>query len=123
MIAEQNAARRDLVLLCRFLDLLLLEQWAACAAKGTVCSDEDTLLLAELDNVMLREVGVVFDLIHCRGDLDLREELFQKLDGQVANSNGLCLSGLEQLLHFLPSLDPGPVGVEIARAIWELGCR
>ena len=62
MVAQQDGAGADLVLLGEFVDGLLLEQGAARAAQGAVGGDVDALGLAKVDNLLLRAVWVVLNL-------------------------------------------------------------
>ena len=63
LVADQNSAGSDVVLLGHLLHALLLEERAASAAKRAVCLDQNVLLLAEVDDLLLRQVGVVLDLV------------------------------------------------------------
>ena len=73
MVAQQDCAGADVVLLCDFEDTLVFEQGRTSATERAVCSDVDALLLAEVDDFLLREQWVVLDLVGCRGDGGLRE--------------------------------------------------
>ena len=83
----------------------------------------DALLLAEVDDLLLWQERVVFDLVGGGDDGGLGEELLEVLDGVVGHADGLDLLRvcLVQLLHVLPCVDVGDGAVEIAVAVFELG--
>jgi len=64
---------------------------------------------------------VVFNLVCGGGDFGFLHEFFQEGDGEVGDTDGLCLSGGEELFHFLPGLDVGPGCVEVAGAVGVFG--
>lgn len=79
MIAQQDGGRADVVLLGNLEDVLVLEQGPASASKRAVRHDVNTLLLAEINNLLLRQSGMVLDLVDCGNDSGLTEELLQVL--------------------------------------------
>ena len=95
------------MLLRHFLHTFLLEQRAAGAAEWAVRLHQDTLLFAKVDNLLLRQVGVVLDLVGSGDDGCLSKQLLEVLDGVVGDADGLDLLGvcLVQLLHVLPCVD------------------
>ena len=77
MIAQQHSGRLDAVLLGDGDDGLGREQRAARAAERAVRHDMDALLVAEVDNLLLRQRRVVLNLVHGGDDGGVREELFE----------------------------------------------
>ena len=55
MIAQQHDRRPNVMLLRDLQDTLVLEQRAARAAQRTIRSNVNALVLAEVDNLLLRE--------------------------------------------------------------------
>jgi hypothetical protein len=79
MVAQQDSRRADVVLLSNLEDVFVLEQGAASASKWTVSHDMDTLLFAEIHNLLLRQGGMVLNLIDCRNNSGLGKKLLQVL--------------------------------------------
>ena len=77
MIAQQHSRRLDPMLLRNLHDRLGLHQRPARAAERAVGHDVDAPLLAQVDNLLLRQGGRVFNLVDGRDDGGVREELFQ----------------------------------------------
>lgn len=121
VVAQQNIAGADFVLLGELLDAVFLEHGAASAAEGAVGSDVDTLGLAEVHNFLLRQIRVVLDLVGRRSDLSLLEKSLQEGNREVGNANGLCLARLWQLLELLPGLDEVPRLVQVTGTVRKLG--
>lgn len=67
------------MLLSNLLDGLGSEQGAACAAKRAVGHDMDALLLAQVDNLLLRKSRVILDLVDSRDNLGLGQQLLKVL--------------------------------------------
>lgn len=63
------------------------------------------LILAPLDQVWLREVGVELNLVHRRLDLSSIPYLLDLRNREVGDANGLELALLYEGLHGLPRLD------------------
>lgn len=72
MIAEENSRGRNTLLLGNLNNRLSGHDWATCAAKRTVGLNVDALLLTEVDNLLLRELGVVLDLVNGGDDGGMR---------------------------------------------------
>lgn len=121
MVAQQHSTGRNVMLLSNLLNLLLLEQRRSSASQRTVCSNQDTLFLAVIHNFLLRQVRVVLNLVCGGGDFGFLHEFFQEGDGEVGDTDGLCLSGGEELFHLLPGLGVGPGCVEVAGAVGVFG--
>ena len=68
VVTQQHRSRPDVVLLCDLEDTLVLEQRRSGAAERAIRSDVDALPLAEIDNFLLGEQRVVFDLVGCGRD-------------------------------------------------------
>lgn len=79
MIAEQDSCRADVVLLGNLDNGLGLEHGAARATEGAVGHDVDTLLVAEVDDLLLREGRVILDLVDSRDDGRLSQQLLEVL--------------------------------------------
>lgn len=121
MPAKQNGSRRDTTLLGNLDDRLRREQGATRATQGAVSGNVDTLLVAEIDNLLLGQRGVVLDLIDGRGDGGLGQELLQVLDAVVGDTDGADLAGADELLHALPGGDMAVVVDNVPRAVRQLG--
>lgn len=67
MVAQEHDSWSDVVLLCDFIDTLVLEQRRASATERAVCCDVDALFLAKVDDFLLGAQWVVLDLVD-RGD-------------------------------------------------------
>lgn len=63
-------------------------------AQGRVCGGQDVVLQAELDELLVGEEGVDFDLVNGGLDLSERHQLLEAVDGPVGdtNSTGLAAS-------------------------------
>jgi len=72
MIAEENSRGRNTLLLGNLNNRLGGHDRATCAAKRTVGLNVDALLLTEVDNFLLRELGVVLDLVNGGDDGGMR---------------------------------------------------
>lgn len=121
MPAQQNSRRRHPALLGNLDDGLRGEQGAAGAAQGTVGGDVNALGLAEVDNLLLGQGGVVLDLVDGRDNGGLGKEFLQVLDAVVGDADGADLAGAEELLHALPGGDVAVVVDDVPRAIGQLG--
>ena len=63
------------MLLRELLDAILLEQRATCATQRRVCLDDDALLFAEVDDLLLWKIRVVLDLVGSWNDFGLFEQV------------------------------------------------
>lgn len=72
MIAEKNSRGRNTLLLGNLDHRLSGHDWATCAAKRTVGLNVDALLLTEVDDLLLRELWVVLDLVNGWDDGGMR---------------------------------------------------
>ena len=81
----------------------------------------NALLVAKVNNFLLRQRRVVLNLVGGGDNGGLRQELLEVLDAVVGDTNGLDLAGADELLHALPGGDVGVAVVNVARPIWELG--
>jgi len=70
----------------------------------------DVVLLAEVDETLLGEVRVVFDLESSGSDLGVAEEVKNKGTVVVGNTNALGETLVNQLLHGLVCLGEGSLG-------------
>ena len=73
-------------------------------SKGGVRRDFDALLLVPVDKGLLLQVGVCFELVDCRFVFGYFDEIFEFLFGEVGDSDGFDLAGVEQLFHGCPGL-------------------
>lgn len=121
MVAEKNRARPDSLLLCQLDNVGVLEQWTSSAAQGAVCGDENALLFAEVDDVLLRQQRMVFDLVDGRDDADLREELFEISLGVVGHADGLDFATLQQLFEILVRVHMRSFSDQVSAAIGQFG--
>lgn len=121
MPAQQNSSRSNAALLRNGHDRLGSEQRAAGAAQRTVRGDVDAFLLAEVDDLLLRQGGVVLNLVGGGHDGGLWEELLQVLHAVVGDADGLDLAGADELLHALPGGDVRVAVNDVARAVGQFG--
>lgn len=121
MPAEQNSSRGNAALVGDGDDRLGSEEGAASAAERAVSSDVNTLLLTEIDDLLLRQRGVVLNLIGSGDNGGLGQELLQVLDTVVGDTNGPNFSGADELLHALPGSNVLVRVVNVPRSIGELG--
>lgn len=121
MPAEQNSSRSNSTLLGDGHNGLSSEQRAAGTAKRAVSGDVNASLVAEVDNLLLGEQGVVLDLVGSGDNSGLGQEFFEELDTVVGNTDGLDLAGSNELLHTLPRSDMGVAVDNVPRTISELG--
>lgn len=73
-------------------------------AEGRVCCDGDTLALGIVDESLLGQVGVVFDLKSGRADTRITEQVHDELDVEVADTNVTGKTLLSDILHCRPGL-------------------
>lgn len=121
MPAEEDSRRGNTTLVGDGDDGLGSEQRAASAAERAVSSDVDTLLLAKVHDLLLRQRGVVLNLVGSGDNGGLGQELLQVLDTVVGDTDGLDLAGADELLHALPGGDVRVGVVNVPRSIGELG--
>lgn len=121
MVAQQHGRGTSPLLLGNLHDRLSLHDGPACGAERRVCHDVDPLLVAEVDNLLLRQVWVVLDLVDCGHDRAMWQKLFEIAFAVIADADALCLAGLEELLHQLPRLDVVVVPDNVALAIGKGG--
>lgn len=119
--AQQNSSGSNTALLGNGHDRLGSEQRATGAAQRAVRGDVDALLVAEVDDLLLWQGGVVLDLVGGGDDGGLGQELLQVLDAVVGDADGLDLAGADELLHALPGRDVGVTVDDVPRAVGELG--
>jgi hypothetical protein len=83
----------------------------------------NALVLAEIDNFLLRQQWVILDLVDGRCDGGFCEQLLHILDRVICDADGLDFVGvrLDQFLKVLPGLDVGDAVVDVAGAVFELG--
>lgn len=74
--------------------------------KRRVGGDNNVLLLAIFEELGLDQAGVTLNLVHGRNNTSLLDELLQKLNVKVGNTDGLDLLGLlRDSDQLLPSVD------------------
>lgn len=79
MVAEEDGRGGDTLLLGNLDNRLSSHDGATSAAKGTVCLNMNALLLAEVDNLLLRKTGMVLDLVDGGDDSGMRQKLLEVL--------------------------------------------
>jgi hypothetical protein len=79
------------------------------------------LLFAVIDDFLLGQKRMVFDLIHRRYDGGLRQQLFEVLPAIIGHANGLHPLREKQLLHIPVGIHVRAIPDQIAGAVWELG--
>lgn len=121
MVAEKNSSRSNSTLLGNSHDGLCGEHGATGAAQRAVGGDVNAVLVAEVDNLLLGERGVVLDLVDGGNNGGLGQELLEVLDTVVGDTDGLDLAGASELLHALPGGHMGVIVDDITGAIFELG--
>ena len=77
MVAQENGGRRHAALLGDLDDRFGLQQRSARAAQRAVGHDADALLLAQIDNLLLRQGRMVLDLVDGRDYFAVREQLLE----------------------------------------------
>lgn len=102
-----------------------LNAWVASerrsgTTQGRVGSDVDAFLLAELDDFVLGQAGVVFYLIDCRRDGRLLKQLIQEPDAVIADADRSGFACLQQPFHLLPCFSVRPGEVEVSRTVRPL---
>lgn len=81
----------------------------------------DALLLAEVNDLLLRECRVVLDLVDSGDHSGVGEELREVAFAVVGDADGLGLACGEEGFHLFPGVDVR-VGVnDVALAVGELG--
>jgi hypothetical protein len=118
--AKQNSSRSNSALVGDSHDGLGSEQRATSAAQWAVSGDVDAGLVAEIDNLLLGEQGVVLDLVGSGDNSGLGQEFLEELDAVVGHTDGLDLAGANELLHTLPCSNVGVAVDNVPRSIGEL---
>lgn len=77
MVAEEDRGGADALLLSNLDNGLGGQDGAASAAKGAVSHDVNTFLLAEVDNLLLRKLRVVLNLVNGGDDGGVRQKLLK----------------------------------------------
>lgn len=136
MVAEENSSSADTTLLSDLGNRVSSHERAASATERAVSDDMDTLLVAEVDNLLLGQRGVVLDLVDGGDDLGLSEELLEVFlavlrdvliigvymsedEAYVADTDTPDPASLSEFLHLLPGVDVVPVTHDIAGAVRE----
>lgn len=79
MVAEEDGRGRDTSLLSNLDDRRSGHDGATGATQGAVGLNMDTLLLAEVDDLLLGKFGVVLDLVNGGNDGGVRQKLLEVL--------------------------------------------
>lgn len=118
MPAQQNSGRSDASLIGNLHNRCCSKQRATSAAQRAVSSNMDTLFFAEIDNLLLRQRWVVFDLVHSRNDSCLGQKLLEVFLAVVGDTNSFDLACVQELLHALPG---GGVRVRVDEVAGAIG--
>lgn len=123
MITQQHNRRPNIMLLRDFQHTLVLKQRAAGTSQWTICRDMDAFAFAEIDNLLLWQQRVVFDLVRGRCDCCFSEQLLHVLNRVVCDANGFDFVrvGFDEGLHVQPGLDVAGGVVDVAGAVFEFG--
>jgi len=119
--AKQDRRGRNPSLLRDLDDRLGREERAPRAPQRTVRGDVDALLLAEVDNLLLRQGRVVLDLVDGGHDGDVGQQLLEVPLAVVGDANGLDFTRGKELLHTLPGRDVRVGMVDVAGAVGKFG--
>lgn len=120
MPAQQNSSRGNATLLCNGHNGLSSEKRATGAAQRAVSGDVNTLLVAEVNNLLLGQRWVVLDLVDGRDDGGLGQERLQVRNTAVGDTDGPDLAIANELLHALPGGNVGVAVVNVPGSICEL---
>ena len=120
VVAQQDGSWGNALLLSKRYDWCGLEHGASCASQWTVCGNQDTLLLADINDFLLRKRWVVLNLVDSWDDSCDCEELLQIFLAVVGDTNGLYFAAGKELLHFQPGLGVIPLRswCDITGTIW-----
>ena len=132
--AEQDLRGRAVVLGGDLLDGVVLDEGSeldgvlhveleeAGGAERAVGGDGDALLLGEVEELLLDEVGVVLDLEGGGADLGVAEEVVDQLALEVGDTNALGEALADEALHGGPGLlDAGIAGADLVALIVPAG--
>ena len=97
-----TAALRNLVKALVLADRLAGAGDLVLGAERRVGGGQDVILQAELNELLVGEEGVDFDLVDVGLDLGDLQELLEALDGPVGDTDGVGLARLVELLHCAP---------------------
>lgn len=93
------------MLLRNFRDPLFVEQRTSGTTQGAVGRNMYPLLFAKVNNILLWEVRMVFNLVYGWYYRDVWEELAQISDAVVGDTNGFDFAGFEEVFHLFVGLD------------------
>lgn len=106
------------------LGALQVELDEAQRSKGGVCGDGNAVLLGVLDQLLLGEVWVVFDLEGGRADASIAEHVHNDLDVMVADTNAAGELLVNEALHGGPGLLGGGIAdfdlVSLLEPAWRV---
>lgn len=140
VIAKKDRGRTNALLLSKLDHRRRRHDGATGTSKRAVSHDVDALFVAQVDNLLLRQARVVFDLIDSGNNLGMGKEFLEVLlailarsqplqrreeahvahlsqSTYIAHPNGLGFATCQNLLHLLPGLDVAPALDNVARAI------
>jgi hypothetical protein len=123
VVTQEHSSWPNAMFLRHLQHTLVLEQRRACASQWTVSGDVDALVFAEINDFLLGQQRVVFDLVDGGRDGGFCEELLHVFDRVVCDADGLYFvgMGLDEFLHVEPCLHVRVLVVDVARAVFELG--
>jgi len=106
----------------RVFRLLHIQLEEGLRAEGGIGSDGDVVFVAEMEEVRLAEVRVMFDLQSLRLDPGVAEEVQHERAGVVADADAPCQALVYQLLHCLPgALQRRGAGADLVVFVGEAG--
>lgn len=79
MVAEQNSGRADTLLLSKLDNGRGAHHRPTSASERAVSHDVNALFVTQVDYLLLRQAGVVFDLVHGGDDLGMGQKLLEVL--------------------------------------------
>ena len=86
-------------------------------AKWAVSRDSDVLAAAMGDPILVQAVRMNFELISNRLDSGIGDDVINLFGVEIADSDGLCQTSINQFFHCLPCVDQIKIGVH-----WFTSC-
>lgn len=86
-------------------------------AKRAVRRDRDLVVLAQLDQALLRQIRVDLHLVHLGVVLGVAEDVVEQGTSDVRDTNVLSEAAVDELLHRAPGLAEGDAADGVALAV------